>query len=312
VLDREAVRRAYREMASLPSARQATPTAAGARAGLAQSAHGAPAIVREFLARVGADNLTLVAAGVAFYAMFGLFPGLAALVALYGLLGDTHLVQAQVAELSGLMPGEAARLLDDYLKGLLARPASHLNLALVVAIGLALWGARAGTAALMTGLNIAFEEKETRSFLTQQLVALALTLAGLVFALVAMTAIAGVPLALAQLPLTDATRNMLALARWPLLLVFVLLGFGVCYRFGPSRSLPRWNPFSAGSIGAALLWLVGSALFSTYVGRFGSYDATYGSLGAAVVLLLWFWLSAVLVLCGATFDAVVEQGRRHS
>jgi membrane protein len=256
--------------------------------------------------RLGSDNLSLVAAGVAFYAMLAIFPALAAFISLYGLIADTHSVERMAAELAAVMPVEAAKLLTDALRTLIGKANSQLNLALAISILVALWSARTGMASLVTGLNIAYEEEEKRGFVEQQLVAIGLTIGAIVFAAIAGAALAGVPAAIAFLPLSERTETVLAVARWPVLAVFVMVAVAILYRIAPSRRDPKWRWVSWGAVLATLSWLGGSALFSLYVSRFSSYDATYGSLGAVVVLLLWFWLSALVVLFGAVINAEAE------
>ena len=267
-------------------------------------------IINRVVLRMGQDNLTLVAAGIAFYAMFSVFPALGALVSIYGIFGDAHMVQAQVAQLTELLPQNSAKLLTDALNALLAKPAGSLNFGLLVSLGLAIWSARACTSSLMTGLNVALERPETRSFLKQNAMAIILTIGAIIFAIVALAAVAVVPLVIGFLPVDDTLKAWLAYARWPMLGAFILLALDVVYRFGPSARRPRWQLISVGTILAAVLWIVGSWAFSLYVTRFGSYDSTYGSLGAVVVLLLWFWMSALIVLLGATIDAVRAEMRR--
>lgn len=261
-------------------------------------------VVNRVTNRMGQDNLSLVAAGIAFYGMFAIFPALGALVSIFGLFGDTHLVQAQVQQLTNLLPHESAKLLNDSLNALLSKPNASLNSGLLISLGLAIWGARAGTASLMSGLNIACERPELRSFLKQNVVALSLTFGGIIFAIVALTAVAVVPLVIDFLPIDGSLKTWLAYTRWPILGVFVLLALDVVYRFGPSHSEPHWHLISVGTIFAGSAWILASAAFSLYVTKFGSYDRTYGSLGAVIVLLLWFWLSALIMLVGATIDAV--------
>jgi membrane protein len=207
-------------------------------------------------------------------------------------------------ELSAFMPPEAANLLISALGGLADKATSKLSLGLIISLAVALWSARAGMVALMTGLNIANEEQEKRGFIEQQIVALILTL--LLFAGVAITALAVVPLSIAFLPIPEGQRTLLNLVRWPILAVFMMLWIAVLYRFAPSRRQPKWKWISWGAIVSTILWIAGSAGFSYYVSRFGSYDAMYGSLGAVAILLLWFWLSALIVLVGATFNAEAE------
>jgi membrane protein len=261
-------------------------------------------IVTRVVRRMSQDNLSLVAAGVAFYAMFAVFPALGALVSIYGLFGDAHIVQNQVQQLTALLPRETGKLINDALAALLSKPSSNLNSGLLVSLGIAVWGARAGTSSLIAGLNIAVEKRENRSVFVTEGIAIGLAFGAIVFAIVALTAVAVIPLALGYLKLDDELAAWLAYSRWPILAAFILLALDVIYRFGPSLAAPRWRFISVGTLFSAILWVTGTWIFSAYVTRFGSYDTTYGSLGAVIILLLWFWLSALIVLLGATVDSV--------
>jgi membrane protein len=258
------------------------------------------------LVRIGKDNLSLVAAGVAFYAMTAIFPAIAVFVSIYGLFADPAKVEDQVASLSNLLPATSLKLLTDALQSYASKSHSSLNFALLVALALALWSAKAGVSALMTGLNIANEQEEKRSFILQQVVAIALTVGAVLFATVALTALAVLPVLIGFLPLNDELKTALDLGRWPLLAALVAFALAVVYRFGLYKEHPKWRWISWGAAFATVLWIIGSALFSFYVSRFGSYDKTYGSLAAPVVLLLWFWLSALIVLIGSEIDAELE------
>jgi membrane protein len=258
--------------------------------------------------RIGRDNLMLVAAGVAFYAMTAIFPAIAAFVSIYGLFADPHAVQAQIVAYSSLFPENALKLLTGALDSFSSKSGSALNAALLISLAIAIWSAKAGVSSLMTGLNIANETIEKRNFFIQQGIALALTVGAILFSIIALATIALLPAVTAFLPVGDNLRAILGLGRWPMLAILVCFGFAIVYRFGPCRVQAKWRWITWGAAIATVLWLLGSALFSVYVSRFGSYDATYGSLAAPVVLLLWFWLSALVVLLGAEIDAELEHG----
>jgi membrane protein len=183
---------------------------------------------------------------------------------------------------------------------------STLNVALVVSVGFALWSAKAGVSSLMTGLNIANQTVEKRSFIFQQFVALALTIGAAILAILALATVALIPAILGFLPFTDGVKTLLDLVRWPFLAILVCFGLAVAYCLGPSKEHPTWKWITWGAASATSLWLAASALFSLYVSYFGSYDATYGALAAPVILLLWFWLSALVVLIGAEIDAELD------
>jgi membrane protein len=269
-------------------------------------------ILKRVFIRMGNDNLTLVAAGVAFYGLLAIFPALAALVSIYGLVADPSRVMETAAQISSFIPAEAAKLITDALQKLVTASKPSLNTAAIVAIAIALFSARSGMGSLMTGLNIACEVPEKRSFIMQQVIALGLTLGAVVFAVVALATVAGVPVVLKILPLGQFTEILISVLRWPLLAVLIFLALAVIYRFAPSLPLPQWRFISRGAISAAVLWIAGSALFSFYVSKFGDYDATYGSLGAVAILMLWLWLSALIVLLGATVDAEVDRKEEES
>ncbi len=265
-------------------------------------------IAGNVVTRINRDSLMLVAAGIAFYAMTAIFPGIAVFVSIYGLFADPTHVPSEIASLAGLLPANSLKILTDALQSFAGKTTSTLNIAILVSLAVALWSAKAGVGALISGLNIANETIERRNFFLLQVIALAFTLGIVLFAMFALAAIAVLPVILDYLPLPDSARTALGLGRWPLLALLVCLGLAVIYRFGPDRPNPKWKWITWGAAIATILWLVGSFAFSFYVARFGSYDATYGSLAAPVVLLMWFWLSALVVLLGAEIDAELEHG----
>jgi membrane protein len=260
--------------------------------------------------RIGRDNVSMVAAGVAFYALLAIFPALAVIVSVYGLFSDPAEVSNQIAGLSYLLPPEAMKLITDGLQSFVAKSSSQFNIALVTGLLLAIWSARAGMTAVMTGLNIAYEEVERRSIVFQNVVALLMTVAALFLAIAVVFAIGVIPAALALLHVPSQLATTVALVRWPILGVIILLGFAVLYRFAPCRARAHWQWISWGSATATTFWILGSALFSYYVGHFASYDATYGSLGAVVILLLWLWVAALFFLLGAEVDAELHARAR--
>jgi membrane protein len=264
-------------------------------------------VLKRVFADIGRKNLSIIAAGVSFYAMLSIFPALAAIVALYGFVADPATVQHQIAEIQGVIPGEARKLLLDQLQAIVTAPRAKLGLGLIVGLGVALWGARSGVVTLITALNIAYEEEEKRSLLRFQLAAMAMTLGTVVFAIVALTMIALVPALIGFLPFPEAWKTGVSLVRWPILGVLVAIGLAAVYRFAPARTKPKWRWVSWGASLATGLWILGSVAFSVYVSKFGNYDKTFGSLGAVVILLTWFYLSSFAVLMGASLNAELER-----
>ncbi len=256
------------------------------------------------------DHISILAAGMAFYGLLSIFPGMSALISIYGLAADPAIIEKQLSGLAGVLPSEALKLLSDRLQALVAKPPTSLGIGLIVSLALALWSAMSAAGILMQALTVAYEETDDRGILGFYVRALALTIGIAVFGVVSLFLIAVVPSVLDWLPITDLWRERLSLIRWPLLAGLVLLGLALIYRFAPARHSPCWHWFSPGTVAAALLWLVGSAGFSFYVGHFGSYDKTYGPIGAVVILLVWFYVGAYIVLAGAELNSEYEKSRR--
>jgi membrane protein len=242
--------------------------------------------------------------------LLALFPGLAALVSLYGLVFDAGQIERQVAALSGVLPAQTQELLSQELHSLVQTSGGALGFAAIAGLLLALWSASRGMSGLITAINIAYEEKETRGFLRLNLIAIGLTLGLLAGGIVAIALVAVLPAAVQLLAVGAATKWLLLLVQWPLLIVLVMLGLAVLYRFGPDRDKPQWRWVSPGAGAATILWIVGSVAFTVYVANFNSYDKTYGSLGGVVILLTWLYLSALMVLLGAVVNAQSERQTR--
>lgn len=268
------------------------------------------AIIMAVVERISRDNLTLVAAGVAFYAMLAIFPAIAAFISIYGLFADPAAVQSQLKSLSAFLPNEVLTLLDAAVSSFASKGRTQLNTAALIGFVLALWSAKSGTTSLMTGLNIANDAEEKRGYVMQQVVALSLTLFTVVLALVALTAVAVVPAVTKLFNLEGTVRLALEWGRWPILAIVIELAFAVIYRFGPCKARPKWRWITMGAAVATLFWLLGSAAFSFYVSHFGGYDKTYGSLAAVVILLLWLWVTALVILIGAEIDAELTATHR--
>jgi membrane protein len=269
---------------------------------------------RDILMRVkrqmSEDRLSIVAAGVAFYALLAVFPALIALVALYGLAFDPKQVSDQVAALGGVLPPQAADILLGQLQSLTSTQGAALGLGAIGGLVLALWSASAGVRTLMEALNVAYDEEESRGFVSYYGTALLLTLGAIVGAIVAIGVVVALPVVVGFLGLGSFVENIIAYARWPILAIAMIVGLAVIYRYGPSREEPRWSWTSPGALVATLLWVAGSALFSLYVTRFGNYNETYGSMGAVVILLTWFLLGAYAILIGAEINSEMERQTR--
>ncbi|WP_293856444.1 YihY/virulence factor BrkB family protein [uncultured Alsobacter sp.] len=252
------------------------------------------------------DRLVSVAAGVTFYLLLALVPGIAALVSIYGLFADPATIRDHLNSLAGVLPGGAVDVVGEQIGRIAGQGRGTLGTAFVTSLLISLWSANAGTKALFDALNVAYDETEKRSFLRLTLVSLGCTLAAVAFLIVALAGVVVVPLVLDAVGLGTVAEAIIRVARWPLLLVIVAVALAALYRYGPSRDEPRWRWVSVGSAFAALGWLVASLLFSWYAANFGSYNQTYGSLGAVVGFMTWMWISCIVVLLGAELNAETE------
>jgi len=259
----------------------------------------------------GRDNVGLVAAGIAFYGMLAVFPAIALLITVYGLIADPQTVERQVAAMSGVVPDNALAILERQMSDVASATQSQLNFGLAVTAALALWSASAGVKALMTALNIAYDQEETRGFIWFNALGLLLTIGAVAAVIVTLALIVALPAIIGLLPLGGFGQWLISVVRWPILLVLVIFAMGVLYRLGPCRRAARWQWLSPGAVAATTLWIAASLLFSWYVANFGSYNETYGSLGAAVILLMWFYISAYALLLGAELNAELERHTRH-
>lgn len=269
-------------------------------------------IVKRAYTQMNEKNLFLVAGGVTYSVLLALFPGLVALVSLYGLVSDPHQVEMQIEAMSGVLPDSARQLMATELHSIVGASGGALSIGAVIGILFAIWSASRGMSGLISALDIAYGEEESRSFVRFNLLALGLTLAVIVGGLVSVALVAGLP-AIVTNTRSGAIGEVLLFVEWPVLFVFIVTGLALLYRFAPDRHPPRWRWLTPGAVIAALLWIIGSILFGVYVSNFSNYNATYGSLGAVVVLLTWLYLSAFVVLLGALINAESErQTRRDS
>lgn len=266
---------------------------------------------KDVLARTAAeaksDQVTLLAAGVAFFGLLALVPALVALVSVYGLVADPSDVARHVGDLLGAAPAEMRDLVENQLEAVTERSSSSAGIGAFIGIAVALWSASSGMKHLIEALNAAYDEEEGRGFLEVRGLSLLLTVGAVVFLLVAFGVVAIVPTLLEGSALDDAGRIAIQVLRWPALALAFGSALAVLYRYGPSRDDAEWRWVTPGAGVATILWLVGSGLFSLYVSRFGTYDETYGSLGSVVVAMLWLFLTALVVVLGAELDAETER-----
>jgi membrane protein len=258
-------------------------------------------------ARIGRDNVSILAAGVAFYIFVAIPSSLTAIVSIYGLMFNPLEVESQVGSLIGLLPADVIDIVTNFLTLLATKSQSALGLRLILGLLVAIWSAQSAASSMISALEAAYEKKETRGYLRFQLAALALALCSIVFALLSLILFAVLPVAIDWLlPFSHRTRLLVDIVRWPALTMLVALAIAGIYRFGPAREESE-RPWGAwGVILTTIVWIGSSALFALYVSKVASYDVSYGPLGGVVVLLLWLYIAAFVVLLGAELNAELE------
>jgi len=256
--------------------------------------------------RTDEDRLLATAGGVVFFGLLAVFPAITALVSCYGLFANPSTIGDNLQTLALMLPEGSFQIVQDQIARVLMKGNTALGATFLFGLALAIWSANAGVKAVIDALNVVYEEREKRSFIRLNLLSLAFTTGGIAALLLMVSAVVALPLALDHLGLAPESQIIVSLARWPLLLVILVTALGLLYRFGPSRRPARWEWLSVGTLAAALLWIVGSSLLSWYLSNFANYNATYGSLGAAIGLMMWMWMSAIIVLCGAELNSEIE------
>jgi membrane protein len=269
-------------------------------------------VARAVWKEVKEDNLSLVSAGVGFYALLAIFPAVGAIVSLYGLIADAQTIREHLSFVRSVLPRDAYQLIADQVRELTSGEDVKLGFGFVIGLVLSLWSASRAVIALLTAVNIAYEETETRSFFAVNFLALAFTLAAIVLMLAAMALLGGLPAAVDKMHLPRWLAWLILLLRWPPLAVVVLTGLACLYRFGPNRRRGPMQWLTPGAVLAMLFWIVASAAFSAYVSNFGKYNETFGSLAAGIILLLWFYVCAYVVCVGAEINAELEFRARRA
>ena len=255
---------------------------------------------------ISENRVLSTSGGVAFFALLAVFPGIAAIVSLYGLFADATTIGKHLSVLSGFLPGGVLQLIAEQITVISRQGSGTLGTSFLVGLLIALASANSGMAALFDALNVVYDEREKRSLVRFYATTFLFTLVGIIFVILAITGVVVLPLILKFVGLARATEWLLAILRWPILLGTLIVSLACIYRYGPSRRDARWRWVTWGSILGAVLWMAASMLFSLYVATFDSYNKTYGSLGAGVGFMVWLWISAVIVLIGGQLNAEME------
>jgi membrane protein len=263
-------------------------------------------IARRGFKALGDDRISLTAAGVAFYAILSIFPGMAALISLWGLAADRGDVVQQLMFFGRLLPADALQVLSQQAQQIAAADPKTIGLTFLVSLGISLFSASAAIRAIMEALNIVFRQPERRGFFRFQLTAIAITCVLSVGVLAALGAVVIVPIALNFIGLSGQFEMLIDVVRWPILFLGAWAGIAALYRVAPSRPHSQWRWIAPSAGAAVVVWLVASVVLSIYLRHFAHYNETYGSLGAVIGLMMWFWLSAFALLLGAEIGGQME------
>lgn len=252
------------------------------------------------------DHVQVVAAGVAFYFFLAMFPLLAAVVSTYGLVMDPAEVVRQIQSMAAILPQDAKQMIADILANLAGQSTQSLSWSFALSVLLSLWSSKKGVTALFEGINIAYNERDNRHFLIKYALTFSFTIGLILLGFFCLTLVVGFPVLIEKFGLPEVIQTTLSWCRWPLLAMILIFGLSFFYKIAPHRSSPQFKWVGVGSVIAALLWTVGSLGFSYYVDNFGSYNKTYGSFAAVIILLLWLFLTAFIVLLGAEINSELE------
>ena len=266
--------------------------------------------VLELYQRISDDRVVAISAGVTFFILLAIFPATAAIVSIYGLFASTKGINGDLSSLSSILPGGAIAILGEQIKHLVANGHKTLGVAAVGGIAFSIWSANAGVKSLFDALNIVLKEKETRGFFKLNAVSLLFTLGMLLFVLIAIGAVVIVPLLLKSMAWSTYLEIVIGFARWPLIWAVLTFGIALLYRFGPGRNDIPWHWISWGSATSAFVWMIASMAFSWYAASYGTFNKTYGSLGAGVGFMTWIWISVIVILLGEEVNEILDAARK--
>ena len=268
---------------------------------------GAKALLLTLYHRISEDRVMAIAAGVTFYALLAIFPAIAALVSIYGLVADVKTIATDISSLGSVLPGGAISVVGEQIKRIASNSNGALGFAALIGIGISIWSANSGVKAMFDALNIVLKEDEKRGFVRLNLTSLAFTVGGLVLVLLAVAFVLVIPVLLKHIGFGAKLDWLIDIGRWPILWAGLAFVIALVYRFGPSRNDIPWRWITWGSAIAALVWLLASMAFSWYAANFGTYNKTYGSLGAVIGFMTWIWISAIIVLVGEELNETLDK-----
>ncbi|SHG62475.1 membrane protein [Salegentibacter echinorum] len=268
-------------------------------------------IGKRTISQISDDNIQIVSAGVAFYFFMALFPAILAMVNIYSLVIEPATIREHFSVLSNILPATAYDLITGILEPLLKQPESTIGWSLLLSILISLWSANKGTSALFEGINIAYDEKDKRGFIKKTGLTFIFTIGAILLFVLCILVLVFYPAFIDRLNISQAMESFIGWIRWIVIAALFVFGMGMLYKKAPDRDDPETRWLSWGAVLSTVLWLAGSMLFSWYVDNFGSYDKVYGSFAAVIILLLWLFISAFIVLIGAEINSEMEHQTRR-
>lgn len=266
--------------------------------------------LRRALGDIGDDNLSFIAGGVTFFGFLAVFPALGALAAIWGVFSDPATIQSQLGMLRTAMPPSAYEVFETELIAITTAPTSQLTIGAILALVFSLWSATKGARAMIAAMNVAYGQVDRRPFLRKQLMAIAFTAGGILYAILSIALVAALPPVLKAIEIGAWSEAGIHIMRWLAAIALFVAALGALYRWAPNRKPPPMRWLAPGAILATVLWIVASTAFSLYAANFADYNATFGALGSVVALMMWMWLSSFVVCFGAVLNAELEPGRR--
>lgn len=265
-------------------------------------------ILARVKSQIGADKISLTSAGVAFFGLLAVFPTMTAVLAIGGLVLDRQTIIEQTSRLQGLVPSDVLTILREQATGVAT--SDGLGVALIVSIALALWSASRGVNVLCDGLNVVYDETEKRGLILKNAQVLLLTVAIIFGLVVCLAALVGLPIFLSYFPLGPVGDILARIGSWALLALMTIGGLALLYRYGPSRSNPRWSWVTPGAIFACIGWVAASYGFTLYVQNFASYNESFGTLAGIIIMMMWLWITVFVILLGGEINAEMEHQTR--